>query len=290
MSAPNGGRRTAPPEMIVIHDTAGLMPGCLETLMNPEGSVSCHYLITRDGQKYIIVDEMDIAYHAGVSRFDVNDDGDIEKAEENLNKRSIGIELETIDGTYTREQLAALYDLCVDLSLRYTIPTRLIVGHREIAPGRKVDPALDMTMFRGQMEVELVEYLKSPKADRDPNIRIPDGRPGPDGGLNTPPPIGEAAFAKEEPTRFWQKHGFKKLVGGLVLVGGIFVTLPSNTAKAIGSFILFATGSAIEGTGLAEYVGNKKKGIDQSDNVIKAIADALARLITAILSYLKKER
>jgi hypothetical protein len=232
---------------------------------------------------------MEIAYHAGASRFDFNQDGNFEKSEENLNRRSIGIELESNDGKYSEAQIDRLYLLVVDLAVEYNIPSRLIVGHREIAPGRKVDPALDMTMFRGQMEVELVEYLKSPKADRDPNIRIPDGRPGPDGGLNTPPLIGEFELAKVEPTRFWEKHGFKKLIGGLVLAGGILVTLPSNTAKAVGAFILFATGGAVEGTGVVEYMNNKKNGIDQSDNVIKAIADALARLIAAVVSLFKRE-
>lgn len=51
---------------IVDHITDGLMPGCLDWLCDPASEVSVHYLVTRAGIIYKLVDESDTAWHAGV--------------------------------------------------------------------------------------------------------------------------------------------------------------------------------------------------------------------------------
>jgi N-acetyl-anhydromuramoyl-L-alanine amidase len=95
--------------------------------------VSAHLLIRRDGMviQYVPFDRK--AWHAGVSSFDG-------RAE--CNEYSIGIELEgTDDITFTDEQYKQLARITRLLKETYpAITDARIVGHSDIAPGRKTDP------------------------------------------------------------------------------------------------------------------------------------------------------
>ncbi|MFT4925565.1 MAG: AmpD protein [Phenylobacterium sp.] len=95
--------------------------------------VSAHCLIRRDGHIVQYVSFADRAWHAGVSHFAGRD---------NCNDFSIGIEMEgTDDCPYTDEQYAALASLTMTLRQQYSkITDDRIVGHSDIAPGRKTDP------------------------------------------------------------------------------------------------------------------------------------------------------
>ena len=55
--------------ILVIHATAGLMPGTLSWLTNLKSGVSCHYLITKKGEIYQLVKDEDVAWHAGKSEW-----------------------------------------------------------------------------------------------------------------------------------------------------------------------------------------------------------------------------
>ncbi len=93
--------------------------------------VAPHYMIDRKGNVYRLVDDANIAYHAGVSKMP---DG-----RTNVNDFSIGVEiLNTKDEKYTDVQYLAVNDLIVYLKGKYSIKT--VVGHADIAPGRKTDP------------------------------------------------------------------------------------------------------------------------------------------------------
>jgi len=95
--------------------------------------VSAHFLLTRDGDITQCVATDKRAWHAGTSRFGERD---------NCNDFSIGIELEGSDTTpFTDEQYAALQWLVRGLMRYYPqINVERIVGHSDIAPGRKTDP------------------------------------------------------------------------------------------------------------------------------------------------------
>lgn len=60
------GRDKRLPIAIVDHITAGLMPGTLSWLCNPEAKASSHYLVTKQGIIYQLVADEDTAWHAGV--------------------------------------------------------------------------------------------------------------------------------------------------------------------------------------------------------------------------------
>ncbi len=93
--------------------------------------VSAHYLIDRQGTVYRLVEDRNIAYHAGVSKMP---DGRTD-----VNGFSIGIEMmNTETGQFTKAQYVAVNDLVAYLRKRHPITS--VVGHADIAPGRKTDP------------------------------------------------------------------------------------------------------------------------------------------------------
>lgn len=96
-------------------------------------TVSSHLFIDREACLWQFVPFHKKAWHAGVSFFNER---------ENCNDFSIGIELEGTDTLpYTAAQYARLIQVTVALLQAYpAITLDRIVGHSEIAPGRKTDP------------------------------------------------------------------------------------------------------------------------------------------------------
>lgn len=95
--------------------------------------VSAHFLIDREGLCTQFVPLNHRAWHAGESCF---------AGIHNCNDYSIGIELEGDDNTpYTELQYTALAGIISQLMACYPlISVDRIVGHSEVAPGRKTDP------------------------------------------------------------------------------------------------------------------------------------------------------
>jgi len=92
--------------------------------------VSAHFFIRRDGTLIQFVPCALRAWHAGVSNWQGRDC---------CNDFSVGIELEGSDDLpFTEAQYAALAPLVQLLKQAY--PIRAVVGHSDIAPGRKTDP------------------------------------------------------------------------------------------------------------------------------------------------------
>ena len=109
--------------------------------------VSAHLLIDRDGQITQFVSFLDRAWHAGLSHFAGRD---------NCNDFSIGIELEGCDSVaYTDKQYEHLGRVTEALVQRFpAITPARIVGHSDIAPGRKTDPgpAFDWSRYKQPLE------------------------------------------------------------------------------------------------------------------------------------------
>jgi N-acetyl-anhydromuramoyl-L-alanine amidase len=108
--------------------------------------VSSHLLIERTGEIIQFVPFDARAWHAGASCFEGVD---------NCNDFSIGIELEgTDDQPYTDAQYSRLAEVTDLLLSQYPAltPAR-IVGHADIAPGRKTDPgpAFDWPRYRASL-------------------------------------------------------------------------------------------------------------------------------------------
>jgi N-acetylmuramoyl-L-alanine amidase len=166
------------PLYLVMHYTAGLgLDGAVAWLRAPAAKASAHLVIGRDGRVVQMVAFNRKAWHAGSSRW-----GDLE----GLNAFSIGIELDNAgrlqrrgDGAwvhpatgrviaaaeviearhkdetgvagwhaFSEAQLAAAADVARMLHDRYGFLD--VLGHDDIAPGRKIDPgpAFPMASFR----------------------------------------------------------------------------------------------------------------------------------------------
>jgi N-acetyl-anhydromuramoyl-L-alanine amidase len=139
------------PDLIVLHGIslppgefggpwiARLFTGNLPAEAHPEFReraalrVSAHLLLRRDGELQQFVALKDRAWHAGRS---------VWKGREACNDYSIGIECEGADEVpYTDAQYAALGALLPMLLAAYPrITPDRIVGHSDVAPGRKTDP------------------------------------------------------------------------------------------------------------------------------------------------------
>ncbi len=124
-------------KLIIIHYT-GMQSriASIKRLSSPKHKVSCHYLIDRKGQILKMVDDINVAWHAGKSKW---------KNYNNLNKYSLGIELvnkghEFGYEKFTAPQINSLIKLCLKLKKKYQIKKSNIIGHSDIAPLRKRDP------------------------------------------------------------------------------------------------------------------------------------------------------
>ncbi|WP_233252463.1 N-acetylmuramoyl-L-alanine amidase [Maritimibacter sp. 55A14] len=133
--SPNFGPRRggARPDMVVLHYTAMPSTGAaLARLCDPATEVSCHYLVSESGTVLHLVAEEDRAWHAGAGAWgEVSD----------VNSRSIGIELANPGGApFPAPQMTALEALLAGVVARWGIVPERVIGHSDVAPGRKSDP------------------------------------------------------------------------------------------------------------------------------------------------------
>ncbi|MBF0318165.1 MAG: N-acetylmuramoyl-L-alanine amidase [Nitrospirae bacterium] len=161
------GRLKGHLEYIIIHYTVGVsFKGVVDFFMTPE-KTSAHFVVDRDGAMEQIVSLNDAAWHAGKSSWGGHN---------GLNSYSAGIEIinagyvrKTPDGSYHNElnqpveaedvleathkhekakrlwmhypdaQIEAVLDLCRFIKQHYPF-IKDVLGHDDIAPGRKLDP------------------------------------------------------------------------------------------------------------------------------------------------------
>ena len=124
-------------DTIIVHSSYNALGGDVHSvsdIINKEykpAGVSPHYIISRRGTIYRLVQDKNIAYHAGVSKMP---DG-----RTNVNNFSLGIEIvETKSESPSDAQYLALKKLLNYLKGKYKI--KYVLGHSDIAPGRKTDP------------------------------------------------------------------------------------------------------------------------------------------------------
>ena len=124
-------------DTIIIHYT-GMQnaQSALNYLCSHRSRVSSHYFINEKGKLWQLVDDNNVAWHAGVSKW---------LDRKNLNETSIGIELvnpghEHGYQEFTNDQYKTLEELIKSLIDKFDIKIDRILGHSDIAPSRKLDP------------------------------------------------------------------------------------------------------------------------------------------------------
>ena len=172
---PNMGGALTRPSLLVMHFTASQRAaGAISWLCNPVAKASAQIVIDIDGTVTQLMPLNRIAWHAGLSKW---------KGKSGCNAFSIGIEMAnlgllrrlgndkfadsyghyvpaaqvaTVNGRYWALYPKSQQDAAVGVAqaIIATYPTiREIVGHSDIAPGRKIDPgdAWPMEGFRSKV-------------------------------------------------------------------------------------------------------------------------------------------
>jgi len=135
LRSPNCGPRrdNLLPRYVVLHYTA--MPtaqDAIKRLCDAEAEVSSHYVICKSGEITQLVSEGLRAWHAGAGEW---------QGLQDINSRSIGIELDN-DGQspFTDALMNSLTWLLARILAGWDIPPSHVIGHSDLAPGRKFDP------------------------------------------------------------------------------------------------------------------------------------------------------
>lgn len=128
-------------QFLILHYTVADFDRSLDILAR-QGRVSSHYLVRETPVEiYQLVDESRLARHAGESYW---------AGMSTLNASSVGIEIvnpgytDTPEGRiyapYPQEQIDVVIRLVKDIVARHRIRPEFVLGHADIAPGRKQDP------------------------------------------------------------------------------------------------------------------------------------------------------
>jgi len=133
--SPNFGERKGGlvPQWVVLHYTAmNSTAEAVERLCDPIHEVSAHYVVSQNGAVTQLVSEEMRAWHAGQSFWQGCSD---------MNSASIGIELcNRGDHPFSALQINALIPLLTGVCARHDIAPTHVIGHSDIALGRKADP------------------------------------------------------------------------------------------------------------------------------------------------------
>lgn len=133
--SPNFGARRGGvrPSLVVLHYTAmDTAEAAIERLCDPAAEVSAHYLIDRCGAVTQMVEEAHRAWHAGAGHW---------AGQTDINSHSVGIELANSGAApFALAQMRALEDLLAEVMDRLGIRPEGVIGHSDMAPGRKADP------------------------------------------------------------------------------------------------------------------------------------------------------
>ena len=131
---------------IIIHYTA--MQSDIEAikhLCDNKKKVSSHFLISKQGAIYYLVNLKNRAWHVGISYW---------KKQHDINSYSIGIEMDYFpqyNKKFTKLQIAYLVKLLIFLKKKYKIEGKNILGHSDVSPYRKIDPGINFpwhTLFK----------------------------------------------------------------------------------------------------------------------------------------------
>lgn len=129
--------------MLLLHYT-GMKSAeeALERLCDPSSEVSAHYVIEESGEIHTLVPEDRRAWHAGKAYW---------AGESDINSVSIGIEIvnpghEFGYCAFPEHQITSLIRLSQGIIKRYGIAAPRVLGHSDVAPGRKTDPGGAVSM------------------------------------------------------------------------------------------------------------------------------------------------
>lgn len=170
--SPNFGPRVgvSRPDMIILHYTGMKTGEAAEAwLCAPESQVSSHYLVHEDGRIVQMVRESDRAWHAGKSFW---------RGVTDVNSHSVGIEIANPGHEFgyrgfPGRQISAIIDLCWGIIARHPVAPQRVLGHSDVAPGRKVDPG-EKFPWRKLAEASIGHFVAPARAGGKPILGYGD--------------------------------------------------------------------------------------------------------------------
>ena len=130
-------RNTKKIKFIIFHYTGMKKEkDAINRLISFKSKVSSHYFVKKNGKILILVPDLYVAWHAGISSW---------KNYKNLNNHSIGIEISNSGHDnnfekFNKRQINSVIKLSKYLIKKYKIKPKFILGHSDISPDRKIDP------------------------------------------------------------------------------------------------------------------------------------------------------
>ncbi len=241
---------------VIIHHTAGSRSGnmpSLDLLVKGRPDLSgplAHLGLGRDGTFYIVAAGR--TYHAGEGKW----------RGVTGNRSFIGIEVEnhgTADDSYPDIQIDSLRRGVAAILQHTGIDPIMVCGHREFAPGRKIDPLWDLAKFREDVALLVSGGVPPapaiPHTDEQARPTLRRGARGPfvaalQTSLGIDPPTGNFGPVTEAKLRAWQRE--RNLVpDGIAgpktwaMLGG-FVEIKTGPAAAAGTATLGTLAAALQ--------------------------------------------
>ncbi|HNQ91414.1 MAG TPA: N-acetylmuramoyl-L-alanine amidase [Alphaproteobacteria bacterium] len=165
------------PSYIILHYTGTKTAEEAEARFcndNPQdqiGRIAPHYMIDGVGQWIKFIEEDKRAWHAGKAQWkDITD----------MNSASIGIEIWNSGHEFDCEdflpkQIDSLVELIENIRTRWNIPNANILGHSDIAPGRKIDPGEKFPWRKLEIYgVGLMPDMGDPSSEAEAMVSAPE--------------------------------------------------------------------------------------------------------------------
>jgi N-acetyl-anhydromuramyl-L-alanine amidase AmpD len=131
--SPNISRgRVITPTAIILHHTAGSFAGSVSWCLNSASQVSYHCIVNTNGDRTVLAQDTQRAWHAGVSQF---------KGRKDCNSFTLGIAVSGNTNTrlLTEDEINSVAEWCVEKMRKCNISIENVTTHREVSPGRKND-------------------------------------------------------------------------------------------------------------------------------------------------------
>jgi N-acetyl-anhydromuramyl-L-alanine amidase AmpD len=146
---PNISRgRVITPTAIILHHTAGSFVGSVNWCLNSKSQVSYHCIVDVNGERTVLAQDTQRAWHAGVSEF---------KGRKDCNSFCLGVAVSgnTNARLLTQDEINSVAEWCVEKMRKFNIQIENVTTHREVSPGRKndVDPRAEKAIKDRIMEL-----------------------------------------------------------------------------------------------------------------------------------------
>ena len=152
---------TIKPTGIILHHTGGSYVGAVSWCLNPTSQVSYHCIVDTNGDRTILAQDNQRAWHAGKSSF---------KGKNDCNSFMLGIAVsgDTNSRKMTNQEIDSVARWCIDKMNLHKFGIEMITTHAIISPGRKND--VSQTAEK-QIKQRIQEILNSTQP-KEENIYI----------------------------------------------------------------------------------------------------------------------